>query len=67
MTLEDAIEAAAGGLNYGWSISIDIEEGYAGIRLGNDEGEEVPVDCPECASLAEQILMCMKISHGIEP
>lgn len=52
-----AVNSACGELPDGWSIELNIENGYGGIELFNDEGEKIPSE--EClvddCTLAEDI------------
>lgn len=55
MTIDEAMQKAAGVLPDGWQIYIGVEHGAAWIELHNPEGDGVNFDSSPDKTLAEQI------------
>lgn len=68
MTLEDAIDHAAGALNFGWQIEFTIEPGYAGLSLLNPDGFVHEGWEPNHEdTFVNQIIEACRVSHGLDP
>ena len=62
MTLDEAIEMAAGNLPECWTVDVYVENGAAWCRLDHD-GEGVEVDCSDM-TLAQQVEACVRTANG---
>jgi len=61
-TLEKNIEMAAGNLPPGWSLRIDVENGWGGVTAIRPDGTEVDMDTgANC--LAEQVADVMALAR----
>lgn len=66
MTLDDAIEKAAKELPEGASMTLDIEEGYAGISAMNWDGDPWEGEVAD-KSIVEQILEALQWCIDTDP
>jgi hypothetical protein len=62
MTLEEAIEWAAETLDDGWSVIIEVENGYGGVVLEDPDGVRTEVHEDE-ASFATLVENAVCMSH----
>lgn len=55
MTLDEALQKAAGVLPHGYMIHVGVERGAAWIELYNPDGDEINFDSSPDKTLAEQL------------